>query len=416
MPDLDQTSVYYINSLINNTISVCHLFGYTSTDPFEVAADRASRLNGNNIYSVRRNELVASIGLFDRRTLLQDFSLVLLLDPQANHSFVYYAASIDIVGEYLESIYSSNVSFFAITALVNNTVIRIAPSKTINIGGINVSYGEEHTVTLNFTDTLMVSSDEDLTGSRVTANRAITFYSGLHCTAPIRITNCAILTEQIPPYNSWGNSFVLHTNISGLRGNMFKIIASDVGANVSINCTTDGTDYEASNFNLGFRQHNVILVMHEYCTVDSDEDILMIQFKDGSQPLQDTFMTILPALDHFQTRYVFEVYFNFETYVVLTVRNIDPSTVSLLHNDNPLDLEWKSVEINMNIYYYSILVLSYRYYSSRHTLEFSRNDIKFGAMLYGVSLVENNIDTYALPAGLALEVKEDLPIQGTQAL
>ena len=406
-----------MNSLINNTISVCHLFGFASTGPFEVAADKTSRLNGDNIYSVRRDELVASLGLFDTRTQSQDFSLVLMLDTQANHSFVYYAASIDIVGEYLESIYSSNVSFFAITALVNNTVIRIAPSKTINIGGISVSYGEEHTLTLNFTDTLMVSSDEDLTGSRITASRAITFYSGLHCTAPFRITNCSILTEQIPPYNSWGNSFALHTNISsGLRGNMFKIIASDVGANVSINCTTDGTDYEVNNYNLGFRQHNVISVIHDYCIVDSDEDILMIQFKNGSQLLQDTFMTIIPALDHFQTRYVFEVYRNFETYVILTVRNIDPNTVSLLHNGNPLDLKWRSLEINMNIYYYGILVLSSRFSSSRHTLEFSRNDITFGAMLYGVSLGENDIHTYALPAGLVLEVKEDLPIQSTQSL
>ena len=411
-PDNSQTATYYVNSLINCTVFVYRQFA-SATRPVEVSQERTVRLNGASIYSVRKDEVAASLGLYDTRTQTQDFSLALMLDPQANHSFVYYAASVDIVGEYLESIYSSNVSFFTITALANNTVIRIAPSKAISIGDINISYGEEHTVTLNYTDTLMVSSNEDLTGSRVTANKAITLYSGLYCTS-VRNTNCSILTEQIPPYNSWGNTFILHTNISGLRGNMFKILASDVGANVSINCTTDGTDYEVNNYNLGFRQHRVISVIHDYCIADSDEDILIIQFKDGSQPLQDTFMTILPALDHFQTKYAFEVYNGFEAYVVMTVENIDPHTVTLLHNGNPLVLEWEPVEMNKNTYYFSILVLSSMSISSRQTLEFSRNDhdIKFGAMLYGVSLRENNIDTFALPSGLALEVREDLPIQG----
>ena len=408
-----QTPTYYINSLINYTVSVCRQFVHDATRPVEVVEDTTVRLGGGRIYSVRKDEIVASLGLYDNRLRSHDFSLVLMVDLQANHSFVYYAASVDIVGEYLESIYSNgrSVSFFTITALANNTVIRIAPSKTISIGNINIPYGEEHTVTLNYTDTLMVSSNEDLTGSRVTTNKAITFYSGLHCTT-VRNVNCSILTEQIPPYNSWGNTFILHTNISGLRGNMFKIIASDVGANVSINCTTDGTDYEVNNYNLGFRQHTVLSVSHDYCTVKSDENILIIQFRDSSPPLMDTFMTIIPAIDHFRSKYAFEVYSDYEAYVVLSVENIDPSTITLLHNGNPLVLEWESVQINKNTYYFSTLVLYYRSVSSRDSLEFSRSDIKFGAMLYGVSLRENSIDTIALPTGLALVDREDIPIQG----
>ena len=103
----------------------------------------------------------------------------------------------------------------------------------------------------------MASSNENLTGSRITSNKAILFYSGRMCEANSN-DNCSILVEQIPPYNSWDNSFFLYTDISGLQapviGNMFKFVASDAGANVSVNCTSNGIYYENGSFYLGFRK------------------------------------------------------------------------------------------------------------------------------------------------------------------
>ena len=409
-------TVYFVNSLAkSNTVSVCSIFRNTETSPAEVTNDRPfiSGL-GFNIFSARRNQVVASAVVAS-----QDYSLALMINPKANHSFVYYAASVDFVGDYLQSIHSNDESFFGIIALADNTVVRVALSKTVSVGKVTVfrgnqhtmaivTQGEEHTTTLNLGDTLIVSSNEDLTGSRVTANRAASFYSGHNCVSGRR-TNCSILMEQIPPYNSWGNTFALHTNVSGLRGNVFKIIASDVGANVMMNCTTNGTDYEVNNYNLGFRQHVVISVIHDYCVVESDENILMIQFKDSGQELQDTFMTVLPALSHFQTRYVVQTYRDFDHYVVLSVENADPNSVSLLLDDSPFALQWNLVEINGNNYYYGTLSLSSL---SRHSLEFSRENIKFGAVLYGISQRRNSFETLALPAGLTLDINEMLPIQG----
>ena len=409
-------TVYFVNSLAkSNTVSVCSIFRNTETSPAEVTNDRPfiSGL-GFNIFSARKNQVVASAVVAS-----QDYSLALMINPKANHSFVYYAASVDFVGDYLQSIHSNDESFFGIIALADNTVVRVALSKTVSVGKVTVfrgnqhtmaivTQGEEHTTTLNLGDTLIVSSNEDLTGSRVTANRAASFYSGHNCVSGRR-TNCSILMEQIPPYNSWGNTFALHTNVSGLRGNVFKIIASDVGANVMMNCTTNGTDYEVNNYNLGFRQHVVISVIHDYCVVESDENILMIQFKDSGQELQDTFMTVLPALSHFQTRYVVQTYRDFDHYVVLSVENTDPNSESLLLDDSPFALQWNLVEINGNNYYYSTLSLSSL---SRHSLEFSRENIKFGAVLYGISQRRNGFETLALPAGLTLDINEMLPIQG----
>ena len=402
-----QPAIYYVNSLVNDTVPACSLFGLATNGPFEVRNDSTRLIGDVNIYSVRRDKLTASLGITSQN-FRRDFSLVLMFDPQADHSFVYYAASIDFVGDYLQSMHSNDESFFAIIALADNTLIRVAPSKTISVGNIVVSNivisdGEEHTMTLNLGDTLRVFSDEDLTGSRVTANKAILFHSGHNC-APGRPTNCSVLTEQIPPYNSWGNTFVLHTNVSGLRGNMFKIIASDVGANVLMNCTTDGIDYEANNFTLGFRQHTVLSVTHDYCTVKSDENILIIQFRDSSPPLMDTFMTIIPALVHYEDNYVFNTYRDFTNYIAITVKDTNITYNSILINNNPVTVRWEMIELDGDVYYFSTLVLTV----GRHVVTFSEGSVEFGAVVYG----SNEDDMFALPAGMRLSIAENLPRAG----
>ena len=360
-------------------------------------------LSGDTLYSVERGMLVASAVFIDSLTQSSDYTLVLMLDPQADHSFVYYAASIDFIGGYLQQLHSNDDSIIRVTALVGNTEVRVAPSKDVNIIGSLVHHREEIIFMLNIGETLTVSSNEDLTGSRVTANRAISFYSGHYC-APGRTTNCSILTEQIPPYNSWGNTFILHTNISGLRGNMFKIIASDVGANVSINCTTDGTDYEVNNYNLGFRQHTVLSVSHDYCTVKSDEYILIIQFRDSSPPLMDTFMTIIPALVHYEDSYVLNAHEGYNNYIAITVKDTDPTSSSIMINNNPVTVRWQMIELDGDVYYFGTVMLT----AGRHVVTFSENSVTFGVIQYGF----NGNDTFALPAGMRLNIAENLPNAG----
>ena len=395
---------FHVNAIHENgTIPVCQLFGCTTCTAPIMVDDRTSILSADKLYSVARGMLVASTVFIDSLTGSSDYTLVLMLDPQADHSFVYYAVSIDFVGDYLRALHSNDVSIMRITALASNTEVRIAPSHDVNINGSFVFHGEEITFILDAGKTLIISSNEDLTGSRVTANKAVSFYSGHYC-ASGRTTNCSILNEQIPPYNSWGNVFVLHTNVSGLRGNMFKIIASDVGANVSMNCTTDGTNYEANNFNLGFRQHTILSVTHDYCTVKSDENILIIQFRDSSPPLMDTFMTIIPSLVHYEDSYVFNTYGGFTNYIAITVKDINNTNNSIMINNGSVTVRWKMFELDGDVYYFSTLILTV----GRHAITFSGGSIKFGAIIYG----SNEDDMFALPAGMRLNIAENFTHAG----
>ena len=188
---------FHINAIHNNgTTPVCQLFGCTTCTAPIMVDDRTSILTADKLYSVARGMLVASAVFIDSLTQSSDYTLVLMLDPQADHTFVYYAASIDFVGGYLQALHSNDNSVMRITALTRSTEVRIAPSHDVNINKSFVFHGEEIIFILDAGETMIISSNEDLTGSRVTANKAVSFYSGHYC-ASGRTTNCSVLSE--PP-------------------------------------------------------------------------------------------------------------------------------------------------------------------------------------------------------------------------
>ena len=185
---------------------------------------------------------------------------------------------------------------------------------------------------------------------------------------------------------------------------MLKIIASDVGADVLVNCTNHEI-YIVNNFKLGFRQHTVLPIPDlYYCTVKSDENILIIQFRDSSPPLMDTFMTIIPAVVHFEDSYVLNAHEGFNNYIAITVKDTDPTNNSLMINNNPVPVRWEMIKPNGDEYYFSTLMLTL----GRHVLTFSGNTVRFGAMIYG----SNENDTFALPAGMRLNIAEISPREG----
>ena len=394
---------YFINSKSDGRNFICQLIGCTVCTTPILVDEPAIILSAGILYTVAKEAFVASAVFTDSLTQSSDYILVLMLDQKANYSFIYYAASIDFVGSYQISLHTNDDHIFRVVALTNYTEIRIAPNQDVNINGTFIFHREEIIFVLNMGETVVVSSNEDLTGSRVTANDSVSFYSGHYC-ATGKTTECAILHEQLPPYNSWGNAFVVQTNINGLKGNMLKIVASDVGAHVSVECTTHETYYEVRNFSLGFRQYTTFSVSHDYCTVKSDENILIIQFRDSSPPLMDTFMTIIPALEHYEDNYVLTAHEGFSNYIAITVNDTNPSSKTLLLNDSPITVSWRKIELDGDTYYFSTLLLP----AGRHKIAFMNNSVTFGVMLYG----SNGNNAFAFPAGMKMNMIKTFPNAG----
>ena len=391
----------FVNPVNNSGVNyICLSYGCATCSTPITLYYSTNILDADRLYSVAKGTFAASAMFVDSLTQSSDYTLVLMFDPETYHRFVYYAASVDFIGDYLKALHSNDDFYIRVIALASDTEIRIALNQDAYINNSYYSFHREEIVyTLDIGETVVISSKYDLTGTRVTANDTVSFYSGHYC-APGKITNCSILNEQLPPYNSWGNTFVLRTNFV-LTGNMFKFIASDVGALVFMNCTSDGTNYEINGIKLGFRDHRVLSITHDYCTVKSDRNILIIQFRDSSPPLRDTFMTIIPALVHYENNYVFNTYKGFNNFIALTVKDADVATNTILLNHFPIILTWKMIELDGDAYYFSALSLSGKY-----KISFSGKSI--GVILYGF----NENDTYAYPAGMKLNFTENVPYEG----
>lgn len=366
-----------------------------------IVSDGSTIINGDTLYSVQSQLITGSVVFRDTQSQSSDHSLLLMLNPQANYSLTYYAASIQFVDDYLQDLHLNDSNVIHIVALASDTEVRIAPSKDIGINEMTLYHGEEYILTMNIGDTLTVSSSQDLTGSRVTSNKAVSLFSGHQC-EPEQDNNCSVLIQQIPPFNAWGSDFIVHTNISydnGILGNWVKIIASDVGANVTLNCTTDGISYESSGYSLDFREQTMLSIMYRHCAITSDENILILQFQDTNRHLADTFMLTVPGLVHYETRYVFNT-FDDLSFSVVTIPTENPNFNPILLNNSVNLLDWKTIELNTKIYYYAVLPLP----AGAHTLSFFGNYVNFGVIIYG--------NTHALPAGVRLNLTTNLPSQG----
>ena len=395
----------YISSAHSDTVPMCHLSGCaTCSNPVMIENNRITVISGDDIFSVEDQLITVGVVLEHTQSQLTHYGLLLMLNPLANHSFVYYVASIEFVDDYLH-LNDNNVVH--IIALASDTVVRIAPSEDINIDKMTVSYGEEYISRMNIGNTLTISSSQDLTGSRVTSNKPVSLFSGHYCKAG-HDDNCSVLIQQIPPFNSWASAFILHTNISydnGITGNWVKLIASDAGANVTLNCTTNGINYESSGYSLDFRENVVLLLMHKHCAITSDESILILQFQNSNMTntSADTFMLIVPGLGHYETHYVFNT-FDDLTFAAVTVPTEDPSLNPLLINNSVHYANWERTELNTDVYYYTTISLP----AGIHTFAFVGNYVKLGVTIFGYST--NN--THALSAGMRLNLTTDLPSQG----
>ena len=143
--------------------------------------------------------------------------------------------------------------------------------------------------------------------------------------------------------------------------------------------------------------------MYNHCAINSDENILLLQFQNSNRYFTDTFMLIVPGLVHYETHYIVNI-FDDSSFIALMVPRRNPEFNPLLVNNSAHILNWKRIELNEVIYYYTTLSLSV----GTHTLAFVGNFIMFEATIYGSGI--NNM--YALPAGMRLNLITHFPIQG----
>ena len=230
------------------------------------------------------------------------------------NEYVYFAISTG----------SSTVGSFSTLLLVsanNDTIITITPTVNITIPhdlsptGIDVmiTSGNSVTIQLDYLQTFLINSLNDLTGSKVISNKPIAVYSGHTCgEAPTPGTfACDFLGEQIPPTTSWGNSFLASPFSTRKSGYLLKIISSQHNTNINISCQSNIT-YEISSLQEDGTASQLI-TGRNICHIYANNPILVAQFSLG-QSLDtegenyipgDPGVVIVPPFKHYVTSTIF---------------------------------------------------------------------------------------------------------------
>jgi hypothetical protein len=167
--------------------------------------------------------------------------------------------------------------------------------------------GVPYEITLQEGDTYQLSaptSGRDLTGSIITSDKPIAVFSGHTCSnVPSNTTFCDHLIEQIPPVTSLGQGFVTVPLASRRAGDIFRIVATQDGTNVTVN----GTNGYTEDFSLDRGEFEELSIPSDvYSTIVSNQAILVAQYSKGQTSdgvISDPFMMLIPPFEQFQNQY-----------------------------------------------------------------------------------------------------------------
>ena len=212
-----------------------------------------------------------------------------IISRPAGSSYEYIAASVH--GEQ-GSIQEAKDSVVLIIGTENNTQIIVEPPPLSQLpAGIVNSLApfrrffptftvERRTVTIQRFQTFYLQvRGNDISGTRIIANKPISFFSGHECAnVPLTSVPCDILIEQVPPVDTWGTEVVTIPLITR-SADMIKVFASQASTTVSVTRTdiSSGMVTSVPSFTLD-RNGFMELVISDYTLIQANNPIGVFQF------------------------------------------------------------------------------------------------------------------------------------------
>lgn len=310
--------------------------------------------------------------------------------------YEYFAVSVpkEISNEEDEElIYKSS---FAIVASEDNTSVSMFLTQNVDFSiasDINDNGGDSIATILNEMDTLYVSHIEDLSGSRILANKPLTFVSGHECgKLPADKSYCDQMFEQIPPTSTWGLTFFTAPLSTRHSIDYFKFVASKNNTSITGVCGPPAKRVMVVNGMSAGNVFSLNVTSGSYCQFISNKPVLLMQFSVASEvdnvSNADPFMMMVPPVEQYRGEYLISTFNTSaalpEQYFINVVMESDFDTMLLLLNGNRMSLEWTEIacENNMDsICAYGVQIpLSVS--SSVYTLSHEDRNAHFGVTVY----------------------------------
>ena len=263
---------------------------------------------------------------------------------------------------------------------------------------ITTAYG---TVTINRLQTYLFEISGDTTGSRVVSNKPVSFFSSSRCTnVPSHIYACDYLTEQLPPTSTWGRQFLVASFAGRRSAELYRIVASRSSTTFTIACNIQS---QTRSYSLGSPGNfqEVHLADNSYCSIESSAPVLVTQFAYGSSSdgvAADPFMVMIPPVDQFSNRYVFNVLtFTTNFITVFVAPEYYQRDRIIFDGSNVQSWTWNTVRCYDGTVcgYVSLRSMS----AGSHILYHEDLYARIGLITYGFS----SYDSYGYPGGMILD-------------
>ncbi len=224
--------------------------------------------------------------------------------------------------------------FYSVIAAEDNTSVTLSPSATGGSvsAGAGVASNGTGTVVLNAGDVLQVlTTSGDLTGTLVSADKAVQVIGGHQCTnVPNNVTACDHLEETIPPLSTVGFEYLVTTpwiGVNNAKARMVRVVATEPNTTITYDPAQGGAPTTLTNAGDYFE----IASTSADFMVSANHKILVAEYMLGQSAggnTGDPAMSLAVAVQQYRLSYLFHAPTNYEAnYVNITA--VTGATVTL---------------------------------------------------------------------------------------
>lgn len=298
-------------------------------------------------------------------------------------------------------------SEFLIVAAEDHTNVTITPSVLTDSGNqANISFNR----ILNKGQSYQVQSGNlDLTGSSVSSDKPIAFFSGSKATSiPVTGTSYDHLYEQIPPTSTWGREFYM-VPLKSRTKDTYRVLAADDVTKVNI----EGLN-QSVTLNRG-QEYDFELSSSQASRLTSNKRVLLAQFcrsqnADGNSGVGDPFMIILSPVTQKINDVTFVAYESALIkdifYINIITQTSEVGTITLDGINIPSSSSF-SLFPNGEYSYAQVSIKK-----GAHHLKNTSNKGGFLAFVYGFGS-SGSTESYGYGVGFNLDIQLDLGGNGT---
>jgi hypothetical protein len=277
-----------------------------------------------------------------------------------------------------------------IIATDDKTIIAIVPTSKTK-GGKEA--GQQINLLLNRGDVYQIQGasgmvpGSDLTGTLVTSNKPVAFFTGHTCAqVPATVNFCDMLLEEVPPLNTWGKQFFV-SKLLGKGEFAVRVVANEDNTKVFENEKLVATLAAGNFYENNHEKDNVLIT--------SDKPVLVGQFAQSAEAdsvkVGDPFLMLIAPTEQYLSSYRFATPIKGDWHHYINIV-VPIGGMNSLRLDNTGISADKFKPIGITRFAIAQLEISY----GSHMISCDR---PFGLYSYGFGTAGDNYDSYGNCAG-----------------